>query len=693
MPIPSPFSGRSKAPRRSVLSYIMSSTNSVVISPLSRSRSSSDGSSSLITVEPNASGSITSGDHEARSQLRSSKPVGTAISLDECPFTTTAKPNALDESRTATPAPSETSTLRTESPSQSIADSTFPGAVTKPVREPTPMAEPLLPALKTYLPPPESAIKIAVSIGNIAGAIAPVPWLGLVVNIVDNIFQLCQNVSKNRHGVNGLADHCSALLDTLRENHANSDPTTLDKMRSELESLLTNIRDKMEEWGRLDWFGAFVQQDTISKAISLFHSEIDSLCNRHILAVHMEIINWQEKHNEQSKRDREDVMAFLSDIKSVHVLESKCRKEEIGALREEFAAFFDFVQKLLLESRRGSVQVESSDQCESLENNFSAIYRVSGMPPPGMELTKGLTQMKQFPEYGNSGVFDIYRGTCFNDVNVQCAFKVVRHASLNERTRRRFDRQLKHWQWVNKLAVDAQTKRQKIYILPLIGAIHSENRPYPFLCFISPWMERGNAVDYVKKNEDTDRISLIRKIALGLEVLHKHDPPLAHGYIRGSNILIDDMCDPLLSDFGLMRVVEDANAGSMAPSSLPTAPSSYRWLAPELLGLVGVGKRGINEDKLGNVLTTKSDIFMFGMTILELMTGEQPHSDLKYDNQVIIRRHEGENPNKPDGSEWEKVYERGLNERLWGFLERCWAEDPADRPTITEVLEFLPEST
>ncbi|KAI5115427.1 hypothetical protein M0805_002824 [Coniferiporia weirii] len=610
---PNFFPGRSKTPPDSTFKYAISRANSVAkpyaaARPIDRSTSSVSSRSSTTTYTEVSVGTIVKvrnsqdTDNEHKNEHKESTPPPSRRTSNSIPVRDTVKISNTDTVVQYTHGPV------TKAESTSSTHGTLDCCL-----------------------PIQSVVDVTMSIAKLTGDVAPVPWLGLAVEIVGNIVQLCKNVSNNRHSMATLAEHCCKLLDILKEANPGPDTTVLERLQSDLERLLTKVKDKMEEWGKLNWFISFVQQDTISKAISEFHSEIDQFCNYHTLAVHMKVINWQERHDEKSKKDFEDAKAFLSDTNNTRELERRCHTDEIAALRGDFAAFFDFAQKLLLESGRGLTQNDSSNrtQVKAFENNFSAIFRASRMLPPGMELTVGLTQMRAHPEYGAGSLFDIYHGTCFNDVNFQCAFKVVRHVNLGDKTRKRFGRQLKHWQSIHGLAAHAQEKGQKVYILPLIGAIHRENHSSPFLCFISPWMEKGNAVDHVKKYEDTDRISLIRKIALGLETLHKHDPPFAHGYIRGSNILIDDMCDPLLNDFGLMRAnLGDETLGLMELSSIPTG-QAIRWLAPELLDIANAGKLGHNGGKL--VLTTESDIFMYGMTVLELMTGERPYSDLKTD--------------------------------------------------------------
>ena len=67
-------------------------------------------------------------------------------------------------------------------------------------------------------------------------------------------------------------------------------------------------------------------------------------------------------------------------------------------------------------------------------------------------------------------------------------------------------------------------------------------------------MENGDAVSYVNKHPDVNRRRIVRRIAEGLRLLHTYDPPIAHGDIKGANILINDKGDPLLADFGLSKV-------------------------------------------------------------------------------------------------------------------------------------------
>ena len=47
---------------------------------------------------------------------------------------------------------------------------------------------------------------------------------------------------------------------------------------------------------------------------------------------------------------------------------------------------------------------------------------------------------------------------------------------------------------------------------------------------------------------------------------------------------------------------------------------------------------------------------------------------------------DGERPDRP-----QEAQELGLTDPMWGMTVCCWRQDPAQRPTMTEVIELLRE--
>ncbi|XP_042420485.1 proline-rich receptor-like protein kinase PERK1 isoform X2 [Zingiber officinale] len=100
------------------------------------------------------------------------------------------------------------------------------------------------------------------------------------------------------------------------------------------------------------------------------------------------------------------------------------------------------------------------------------------------------------------------------------------------------------------------------------------------------------------------------KIALGsakgLAYLHEDcHPKIIHRDIKASNILIDYKFEPKVADFGLAKFASDNNTHVST-----RVMGTFGYLAPEY---ASSGK-----------LTDKSDVFSFGVMLLELITGHQP---------------------------------------------------------------------
>ncbi|KAF9022901.1 hypothetical protein BDZ89DRAFT_956203, partial [Hymenopellis radicata] len=74
-------------------------------------------------------------------------------------------------------------------------------------------------------------------------------------------------------------------------------------------------------------------------------------------------------------------------------------------------------------------------------------------------------------------------------------------------------------------------------ILPFFGV--NDKLFAPRLCLISPWMENGTIVEFLKRNPQHDRMKAILEIAEGIQYLHNLDPPVVHGDIKGVSLRSD----------------------------------------------------------------------------------------------------------------------------------------------------------
>lgn len=102
------------------------------------------------------------------------------------------------------------------------------------------------------------------------------------------------------------------------------------------------------------------------------------------------------------------------------------------------------------------------------------------------------------------------------------------------------------------------------------------------------------------------RIKVASGAARGLAYLHEDcHPRIIHRDIKSANILLDNNFEAQVSDFGLAKLTSDANTHVTT-----RVMGTFGYLAPEY---ASSGK-----------LTEKSDVFSFGVVLLELLTGRKP---------------------------------------------------------------------
>ncbi|KAF3323128.1 leucine-rich repeat receptor-like protein kinase PXL2 [Carex littledalei] len=176
------------------------------------------------------------------------------------------------------------------------------------------------------------------------------------------------------------------------------------------------------------------------------------------------------------------------------------------------------------------------------------------------------------------------------------------------------------------------------------------------------------------------RYNVATGVAQGLAYMH-HDchPPVIHRDVKSSNILLDANMEARIADFGLARNLARKN------ESVSVVAGSYGYIAPEYGYTLKVDQ--------------KSDIYSFGVVLMELLTGKRPIEPEFGEGQDIvgwirekIRSNQGVeqvlDPNA--GGQCKHVQEEMLLVLRIAVL--CTAKLPRDRPSMRDVLTMLGEA-
>ncbi|KAJ9692345.1 hypothetical protein PVL29_011414 [Vitis rotundifolia] len=112
------------------------------------------------------------------------------------------------------------------------------------------------------------------------------------------------------------------------------------------------------------------------------------------------------------------------------------------------------------------------------------------------------------------------------------------------------------------------------------------------------------------------RIKIALGSAKGLAYLHEDcHPKIIHRDIKAANILLDHNFEAKVADFGLAKFASDTDTHVST-----RVMGTFGYLAPEYA--------------LSGKLTDKSDVFSFGVVLLELITGRRPID--KTENESIV---------------------------------------------------------
>uniref|UniRef100_A0A2K1Y3F6 Receptor-like serine/threonine-protein kinase n=1 Tax=Populus trichocarpa TaxID=3694 RepID=A0A2K1Y3F6_POPTR len=196
------------------------------------------------------------------------------------------------------------------------------------------------------------------------------------------------------------------------------------------------------------------------------------------------------------------------------------------------------------------------------------------------------------------------------------------------------------------------------------------------------YMEHGSLAEQLSSNSLgwEKRFDIAVGTAKGLAYLHEECLEwVLHCDVKPQNILLDSNYQPKVSDFGLSRPLK---RGSQANKGFSKIRGTRGYMAPEWV--------------FNLPITSKVDVYSYGMVLLEMISGKCPAEEIE--NRRVVTWVREKMKQATEMSSWiemiidpklEGKYDKGRMEILFEVALKCVAEDRDARPTMSQVVEML----
>ncbi|KAI3696701.1 hypothetical protein L6452_29189 [Arctium lappa] len=187
----------------------------------------------------------------------------------------------------------------------------------------------------------------------------------------------------------------------------------------------------------------------------------------------------------------------------------------------------------------------------------------------------------------------------------------------------------------------------------------------PNLSIVTEYLSRGSLFRLLHRPgpdevlDERRRLRMAFDVAKGMNYLHKRNPPIVHRDLKSPNLLVDENYTVKVCDFGLSRLKANTFLSSKSVAGTP------QWMAPEVLN-----------DEPSN---EKSDVYSFGVILWELVTLQEPWSNLNAPQVVAAVGYRHKRLEIPSD----------VNRQVTALIEACWEHEAWKRPSFSSIMQSL----
>ncbi|WVZ83333.1 hypothetical protein U9M48_030494 [Paspalum notatum var. saurae] len=315
---------------------------------------------------------------------------------------------------------------------------------------------------------------------------------------------------------------------------------------------------------------------------------------------------------------------------------------------------------------------------KELDQLAKSMQRLPGVPTQFSfsDIQKATNNFHEATKLGRGGFGTVYK----------CSLPARKKGEVLEVAVKKFSRDdnRRYEDFIAEVSVINRLRHKNI--VPLVGWSYNKGEPL----LIYEYMPNGSLDQHLfrrsggKEHQQTAlinqlviRYNMVKDIATGLHyVHHEYEPMVLHRDIKTSNIMVDSNFQGRLGDFGLACVVAKGKNSytDIGPRGTPG------FMSPEYI--------------LSGKATSKSDIFAFGVLILEIITGKLAvDAQFRHITDWVWHHHkEGRLLAAVDSQLMTEEFDPDDAKRLLLLGLACSHPNPSDRPNMLEAVQIITKS-